>query len=388
MLGLDVAVVGGGAAGLMCAIEAGKRGRRVLVIERSERAGKKILISGGGRCNFTNLDAGPDHFLSDNPHFCKSALARYTQSDFIDWVEHHGIDYHEKERGQLFCDGSSRAIVEMLLDECRLAGVRIEVNASVTSVEPGASGFTLNGSLGLIEAASVVVATGGLSIPKMGATAWGYEIARHFGHNIIPPRPGLVPLTLQEANPNLSGIALPVEARCERGRFSGGILFTHRGISGPAILQASSYWKPGAEVLVDFLPGVDGQAWLQERQQTSPNTTLANVLAERMPKRLAQHLCDLGLENRPLRQHQEPELRRVAERLHAWSFRPSGSEGYRTAEVTLGGVSTDDLSSTTMESRKVPGLYFIGEVVDVTGHLGGFNFQWAWSSGHAAGQVA
>ena len=391
MMLCDVVIIGGGAAGLMCAIEAGKRGRRVLVIERSDRVGKKILISGGGRCNFTNLYVTPDNFLSANPHFCKSALARYGPGDFIAMVEQHGITYHEKELGQLFCDLSAKLIVKMLSDECQQAGVRIEVNAMVTAVEQTADGFALETSLGPVQAAALVVATGGLSIPKMGATGFGYALATRFGHSILATRAALVPLTLGEDSlrhyQDLSGVGLPVEASCNGQRFAAGMLFTHRGISGPAILQLSSYWQSGDELRVNFLPGIDAFGWLAGRQRSRPAAELTTVLAELLPKRLSQRLCELTLGSQPLRHYRESDLRAIAEQLQHWGFRPTGSEGYRTAEATLGGVNTDELSSTTMASKKVPGLYFIGEVVDVTGHLGGFNFQWAWASGYAAGQV-
>jgi hypothetical protein len=387
----DVAILGAGAAGLMCAIEAGKRGRTVTVVERSNEVGKKILISGGGRCNFTNLHVTPENFSSANPHFCRSALARYTPADFIALVERHGIAYHEKELGQLFCDFSAKLIVKMLLDESRQAGVRIEVGGSATAVERSARGFLLESNRGRIEAGALVVATGGLSVPKMGATAFGYELAERFGHAIVPTRAGLVPLTLSEPElaqyRDLSGVGLPVETACGGRRFSGPMLFTHRGISGPAVLQISSYWHDGDELQVNFSPDRDAFEWLLERRRERPDAELKTVLAELMPKRLAQRLCEIGLENRPLRQYHEPELHALAARLHAWTLHPNGTEGYRTAEVTVGGVNTDELSSRTMESKKLPGLYFIGEVVDVTGHLGGFNFQWAWASGHAAGQA-
>ena len=391
MIRSDVAILGGGAAGLMCAIEAGKRGRRVIVIEHTDEVGKKILISGGGRCNFTNLHVAAENFLSANPHFCKSALARYSQWDFIAMVERHGLAYHEKELGQLFCDRSAKAIVAMLVDESRRSGVRVEVDCRVSAVEQNASGFKLETSRVSIEAAALVVATGGLSVPKMGATPFGYELAKKFGHSIVPTRATLVPLTLSEHDlvryRDLSGIGLPVEASCHGQRFSAPMLFTHRGLSGPAILQISSYWQPGREVSVDLLPQREVAAWLAEKQRRRPAAELKTILGEVLPKRLALRLCELGLDNRPLRQFRAAELRAIAEQLQYWSFRPSGTEGYRTAEVTLGGVNTDELSSTTMASKKVPGLYFIGEVVDVTGHLGGFNFQWAWSSGYAAGQA-
>ena len=386
----DVVIIGGGAAGLMCAIEAGKRGRRVLVIERSGQIGKKILISGGGRCNFTNLHVSPENFLSANRHFCKSALARYTPSDFIAMVERHGIAYHEKERGQLFCDLSAKLIVTMLADECRRAGARIDVNGAVTSIRE-AEGFTIESGGGPINSQSLVIASGGLSIPKMGATNFGYELAKRFGHTIVPTRPALVPLTFSADDlahyHDLSGIGLSVEASSNGQSFAAPMLFTHRGISGPAILQISSYWKFGEELRVNLLPGIDAVEWLLERQQSRAAAELKSVLGERFPKRLAQRLSEIRFDSRPLRQYRAAELRQVARQLQSWGFHPSGTEGYRTAEVTAGGVNTAELSSTTMESRKVPGLYIIGEVVDVTGHLGGFNFQWAWASGHAAGQA-
>ena len=387
----DVVVIGGGAAGLMCAIEAGKRGRRVLVIERSGQIGKKILISGGGRCNFTNLHVTPENFLSANRHFCKSALARYTPSDFIAMVERHGIAYHEKERGQLFCDHSAKLIVTMLASDCRQAGARIEVNGVVASVERAGEGFIIETGGGPIHSASLVIASGGLSIPKMGATNFGYELAKRFGHSIVPTYPALVPFTLGAEDlaryQDLAGIGLPVEASCHGQSFAAPMLFTHRGVSGPAMLQISSYWRHGEELRVNFLPSIDGAEWLLNRQQTRPAAELKNVLGERFPKRLAQKLSEIRFDSRPLRQYRAAELRQVAAQLKAWAFHPVGTEGYRTAEVTAGGVNTDELSSTTMQSKKIPGLYIIGEVVDVTGHLGGFNFQWAWASGHAAGQA-
>lgn len=393
MIRHDVVILGGGAAGLMCAIEAGKRGRRVLVVERSEKVGKKILISGGGRCNFTNLRVTPENFLSANPHYCKSALARYNQENFIALVERHGIAYHEKELGQLFCDQSAKLIVKMLVDESRTAGVRIETDCAVSAAERNTGGgFALQSNRGEIRAASLVIATGGLSVPKMGATAFGYELARQFGHSIEPTRAGLVPLTFGPDDlvryRDLSGVSLPVLIHCKRQSFANAMLFSHRGISGPAVLQISSYWNPGDRLSVNFLPLTDPSEWLKARQSSRPESELKTVLGEFLPKRLAQRLCDIDLGSRPLRQYATRELVAVCERLQAWPMNPAGTEGYRTAEVTVGGVSTDGLSSSTMESKKVPGLYFIGEIVDVTGHLGGFNFQWAWSSGWAAGQVA
>ena len=388
----DVIVIGGGAAGLMCAAVAGQRGRRVLVIEHANRVGKKILMSGGGRCNFTNLHAAPDNYLSANPHFCKSALARYTQWDFIAMVDRHGIAWHEKELGQLFCDISSRQIVQMLLDECGAAGVRIETDCAVEQVRRDGEGFTLVTTRGMRTANSLVVASGGLSIPKMGATGYGYELARQLGHTVLPTRAALVPLTLSGKHLDdyneLSGVALPaVTAECEGHSFKAGFLVTHRGLSGPAILQISSYWEPGKPLHLDLLPDLDAADALAQQQRERPAAELKTVLGDWLTKRFAQRLCELRFGNRPLRQYNPNELRDIAAALQRWPVVPSGTEGYRTAEVTLGGVDTNELSSATMESRRQPGLYFIGEVVDVTGHLGGFNFQWAWASGNAAGQV-
>ncbi|MBA2351659.1 MAG: NAD(P)/FAD-dependent oxidoreductase [Burkholderiales bacterium] len=387
----QVLIIGAGAAGLMCAIEAGKRGRRVLVIEHANRIGKKILMSGGGRCNFTNLHTAPGDFLSANPHFCKSALARYTQWDFIVMVERHGIAYHEKESGQLFCDESSKLIVKMLLDECHAANVRIEINCAVDRIERTADHFELATTLGAVSAESLVIATGGLSIPTMGASGFGYDAARRFGHRVLPTRAALVPLTLSGKHlayyQDLSGVALPVETKCNGQSSRGGMLITHRGLSGPAILQISSYWQAGDALRVDLLPDTDAFERLSVQREQRPAAELKTVLAEMLPKRLAHRLCEHYFESRPLRRFKSAELRDIANQLHSWPIIASGTEGYRTAEVTLGGVDTDALSSTTMESRDIPGLYFIGEVVDVTGRLGGFNFQWAWASGHAAGQA-
>jgi predicted Rossmann fold flavoprotein len=387
----DVLIIGGGAAGLMCAATAAQRGRRVRVVEHASRVGKKILMSGGGRCNFTNLGTTPDNFLSQNPHFCKSALARYTPWDFIALVERHGIRYHEKELGQLFCDESSKQIVAMLLDECAAAGVDVRVDCAVQGVARDGDGYVVQTTLGTVTATSLVVATGGLSIPRMGATGFGYALARQFGHSVLPTRAGLVPLTLSgthlEHYADLAGVSLPVESVCSGQAFRGGLLFTHRGLSGPSILQISSYWQPGEPLALDLLPDLDVAALLLGQQRERPAAELKTVLAERLPKRLGQRLCERWLENRPLRQYRADELRDIAARLASWPVTPSGTEGYRTAEVTLGGVDTRELSSTTMESRRVPRLYFIGEVVDVTGHLGGYNFQWAWASGVAAGRA-
>ncbi len=388
----DVLVIGAGAAGLMTALTAGQRGRRVQVIDHANKVGKKILMSGGGRCNFTNTGTTPANFLSANPHFCKSALARFSPGDFIEMVERHGVAYHEKELGQLFCDVSSKLIVKLLLDECQAAGVQVRTHCAVGKVERGADGFRVDTAQGRFHAASVVVATGGLSIPSLGATGFGYELARQFGHEVLPTRAGLVPLTLsgkhQERLQDLAGVALPVEARCNGRSFRNALLFTHRGVSGPSILQISSYWQPGDDLRLDLLPGEDAESWLRELKRTHGASELRNALAERLPKRLAQRLCELWLPDKPVRQLDERELRAAAATLRDWPLVASGTEGYRTAEVTLGGVATDAVSSSTMESRRVPGLYFVGEVLDVTGWLGGYNFQWAWASGHAAGLAA
>jgi predicted Rossmann fold flavoprotein len=388
---VDVIVIGGGAAGLMCAIVAGQRGRRVRVIEHANRCGKKILMSGGGRCNFTNTGTTAANFISGNPHFCKSALARYTPQHFIAMVERHGIAYHEKELGQLFCDESSKLIVKMLLDECAEAGARIDTQCSVESVEKTDDGFRVRTTQGELRTTSLVVATGGLSIPSMGASGFGYELACQFGHTILPTRAGLVPLTLtgkhQERFADLSGVALPVTAQCNGEEFSNFMLITHRGVSGPSILQISSYWNVGDALHLDLLPQGDAFALLKDLQAKRPAAELRTALGELFPKRFAERLCEVWFESRPMRQFNDPELRAIAKHLQQFPLIASGTEGYRTAEVTLGGVDTDELSSSTMQSKRVPGLYFIGEVMDVTGWLGGYNFQWAWASGHAAGLV-
>jgi predicted Rossmann fold flavoprotein len=389
---VDVLIIGAGAAGLMCAIAAGQRGRRVLVVDHANKVGKKILMSGGGRCNFTNTGATPSQYLSANPHFAKSALARYTPADFIELVEKHRIAYHEKELGQLFCDDSSKQIVRMLLDECAVAGATVEANCGVQRVRKTPEGFSVFTARGEVHAESLVIACGGLSIPSMGASGFGYELARQFGHVVLPTRAGLVPLTLsgkhQEHYQDLAGVALPaVETRVGKQSFRAGLLFTHRGISGPAILQISSYWQPGHDLRINLLPDRDAGLWLIELCAERPAAELKTVLGDALPKRLAQRLCEQWFESRPMRQYREAELTQIGTQLNAWPVTASGTEGYRTAEVTLGGVDTDGLSSSTMQSKLVPGLYFIGEVVDVTGWLGGYNFQWAWASGQAAGAV-
>ena len=386
----DAIVIGAGAAGLMCAITAGQRGLRVLVLDHANKVGKKILMSGGGRCNFTNTGTTHANYLSANPHFCKSALARYTPWHFIDLVERHRIAYHEKELGQLFCDESSKLIVKMLLDECTTAGVEVRTQCTIERVEHLDDGsFRLHTAQGRLVATSLVIASGGLSIPSMGASGFGYALAKQFGHGVLPTRAGLVPLTLTgkhaERLQDLAGVSLPVEARCNGASFRNFMLVTHRGISGPSILQISSYWQPGDDLRVDLLPGIDADAQLREWQATRRDAELKTLLAEVLPKRFAQRLCEHWIASKPLRQYTPPELLAVAGLLSSWPLAASGTEGYRTAEVTLGGVDTEGLSSATMMSRHVPGLYFIGEVVDVSGLLGGYNFQWAWASGHAAG---
>ena len=382
-LSVDLVVIGGGAAGLLCAIEAGKRGRRVLVVEHNPQIGRKILISGGGRCNFTNLHTRPENFLSANPHFAKSALARYRPGDFLELVRKHRIAYHEKTPGQLFCDGSAREVTAMLEAECAAAGVRIETGISVREARRD-SRFSIESTLGTLEAESLVIASGGLSIPKMGATPFGYELARQFGLRVVECRPALVPFIFapQERDQfaDLAGISLEVVARAGRASFREKMLFTHRGLSGPAILQISSYWEPGTAVEIDWLPGVDLLPLLQQHR-TEVRTGLTGLLPQRLAARW------LELHSAAKSAWSDREIQALSDSLHAWRFTPAGTEGYAKAEVTAGGVDTAELSSQTLESKKVPGLYFIGEVVDVTGQLGGFNFQWAWASGFAAGQV-
>ena len=385
----DVIVIGGGAAGLFCAIEAGKRGRRVLVIEHADRVGKKIAISGGGRCNFTNIYTNPDNFLSANSHFCKSALARYTPADFISLVERHGIKYHEKKLGQLFCDESSQQIIDLLLRECAGAGVEIRCQCQVREVRR-TDGFTVWTNQGSFVASSLVIATGGLSIAPLGATDFGYHIARQFGLQIEPPRPALVPFTLsaavQRQLTSLSGISLEALVNCGGREFRENILITHRGLSGPAILQMSLYWETGASIDINLLPNEDVLTLLKQKQTS--DIELVNLLAQHLPRRFAQAWCQLYVSSRPLKQFNDSELADIARKIQGFQLTPSGTEGFKKAEVTAGGVATSELSSQTMEAKRVPGLYFIGEVVDVTGQLGGYNFQWAWASGYAAGQAA
>lgn len=385
----DVVVIGGGAAGLFCAIEAGKRGRKVLVLEHSDRVGKKIAISGGGRCNFTNIQTRPDNFVSANRHFCKSALARYTPADFITLVTRHGIKYYEKKLGQLFCDESSQQIIDMLLQECADAGVQIRCGCQVRSISRD-QGFALETNQGRLVSSSLVIATGGLSIAPLGATDFGYSIARQFGLEIEQPRPALVPFTLNSAVQrqlsSLSGISLDALVNYEQVEFRENILITHRGLSGPAILQISLYWEPGASIVINLMPDQNVLSLLKDKQ--SSEIELANLLAQHLPRRFAHAWCELYVPSRPLKQFNDSQLNEIARKIQQFQITPAGTEGFKKAEVTVGGVATAELSSQTMETKRVPGLYFIGEVVDVTGQLGGYNFQWAWASGYAAGQSA
>ena len=386
----DVIIIGAGAAGLMCAIEAGKRGRRVWLIDHKDKIAEKIRISGGGRCNFTNLHTQPQCYLSQNPHFCKSALQCYTPQDFIALVRKHGIAFHEKKLGQLFCDDSAKQIIAMLLAEARAAGVKLETSVQVHAIETVAGGYQLRTSQGAQHCTSLVIATGGLSIPKIGATPFGYEIAKQFGLRVIQPRAALVPLVFDGALlarcQALSGLSVEADVRFGKQVFAEGLLFTHRGLSGPSILQISSYWEAGESIIINLAPGTDVFLFLKEQKQNQPRLHVNNVLAEILPKRLAQSICDELNDSGPLANLSDTRLTTLASAVNAWHVKPIGTEGYRTAEVTRGGVDTRELSSKTMEANKQPGLFFIGEVVDVTGHLGGFNFQWAWSSGYAAGQ--
>ena len=381
----DAIILGAGAAGLMCAIEAGKRGRRVAVLEHADRPGKKILISGGGRCNFTNIHCQPENFLSANPHFAKSALARYTPTDFIALVEKHRIAYHEKTLGQLFCDGSSRAILDMLEAECRAAGVQMFLNTKVQEVSRTAE-FVVRSEEHEFRAPALVVATGGLSIPKMGATSFGYDLARQFGLKIEEPRPALVPFVLSAPDRkrycDLAGVSAEAVASTDHAQFREKMLITHHGLSGPAILQISSYWKAGTPIQIDLAPGQEVTPAIREAK-TRDLTVTRKSLERILPNRLASRWIELN----PPESYTNQGLDAFERHLHEWTITPAGTEGYEKAEVTAGGVDTNELSAKTMESRKVPGLYFIGEVVDVTGHLGGFNFQWAWASGAAAGRA-
>ncbi|WLS04346.1 NAD(P)/FAD-dependent oxidoreductase [Shinella oryzae] len=388
----DVVIIGAGAAGMMCAIEAGRRGRRVLVLDHAKAPGEKIRISGGGRCNFTNIHAGPKNFLSANPHFAKSALARYTPRDFLDLVERHRIAWHEKTLGQLFCDNSAKDIIAMLLAEMRAAGVELRLSTAIGDIAHDGTSFRISTEQGAIEAASLVVATGGKSIPKMGATGFAYRVAEQFGLPVVETRAGLVPLMLDPAtlaaHEGLPGVAVDVAACHGKTEFREAALFTHRGLSGPAILQISSYWREGEEIGLHIRPDLEFAAIIAAARRQNGRQAVQTVLAEHIPKKLAQLVAtDLGIDG-PLAELSGKRIDALVQRLRDWRFRPPASEGYRTAEVTLGGVDTAALDSRSMAAKAVPGLYFIGEAVDVTGWLGGYNFQWAWASGHAAGQEA
>lgn len=389
----DVIIIGAGAAGLFCAAQAGQRGRRVLLLDNGKKPGRKILMSGGGRCNFTNLYTEPAAYLSHNPHFCKSALARYTQWDFIDLVNRHGIAWHEKTLGQLFCDDSAQQIVDLLLAECDKGNVTLRLRSEVLSVARDESGYTLQLNGSTVQAEKLVIASGGLSMPGLGATPFGYKIAEQFGLSVFPTRAALVPFTLHkpllEQLQTLSGVALETTIDAQDGtRFKEAMLFTHRGLSGPAVLQISSYWLPGEFVTIDLSPATPLEAFLTAQREVHPNLSLKNSLAKILPKRLVEVLQALKVvPDITLKQLNSKQQTELAQTLHAWRIQPNGTEGYRTAEVTLGGVDTTQLSSKTMEARAVPGLYFIGEVADVTGWLGGYNFQWAWSSAWACAQA-
>lgn len=389
----DVIIIGAGAAGLFCAAQAGQKGRRVLLIDNGKKAGRKILMSGGGRCNFTNLYSEPAAYLSHNPHFCKSALARYTQWDFIDLINRHAIAWHEKTLGQLFCDDSAQQVVDMLLKECENGQVTLRLRTEVLALTHGASGYTLDLNGAQVQAEKLVIASGGLSMPGLGASPFGYKVAEQFGLKVLPTRAGLVPFTLHkpllEQLQSLSGVSLPTAIAAEDGTtFKEALLFTHRGLSGPAVLQLSSYWQAGEFITLNLSPAQDLAAFLNHQRAAHPNQSLKNTLAKLLPKRLVECLQLLGtLPECTLKQLNSRQQDELASALHQWRVQPNGTEGYRTAEVTLGGVDTSQLSSKTLQARDVPGLYFIGEVVDVTGWLGGYNFQWAWSSAWACAQA-
>lgn len=388
---VDVIIIGAGAAGLMCAIEAGARGRRVLILDKSNKPGKKILMSGGGRCNFTNLHTSPDQFISHNEHFCKSALSRYTQWDFIALIERYKIAYYEKTLGQLFCVDKASLVVDMLLAECIKNAVTIKLNQTISRIEKNSTGFIVQCNNELYQCNSLVVATGGLSIPTLGSSPFGYQIAQQFGLKVYPTRAGLVPFTLHDHDKHrlesLTGISVESVVSCNGQSFHEDMLFTHRGLSGPAMLQISSYWHPGDTVSIALLPQIELPAELQQARHKSPNTSLKTVLTHYVAKRLLSVFYDSEILDKPLKQLTEKQVLDVAHVLQHWSIKPNATEGYRTAEVTLGGVDCDEISSQRFEAKKVPGLFFVGEVLDVAGWLGGYNFQWAWSSGWAAGQI-
>jgi hypothetical protein len=382
-------IIGAGAAGLMCAISASKNGNKVLLLDAAKKVGEKIRISGGGRCNFTNLNITADNFLSQNPSFCISALKRFGTQDFLNLIHKHNISYHEKTLGQLFCDGSSQQIIDMLLDECKQGGVEILLETKIENVQKDADNFSIKAIQEIFKCKSLVIATGGLSIPKMGATDFGYKIAKQFGLKITPPTPALVPLTLSEEmlqhTRSLSGVSLEVVVACNKRKFKEGLLFTHKGLSGPAILQISSYWQAGQEIVVNFAPDKDVFSWLVEERKTKPKQEIQNVLTTILPKSLVLFIMQQTKISGNLADLSNEKLKQIANKINSWKITPNGTEGFAKAEVTKGGVSTDEISSKTFESKKVKNLYFIGEVLDVTGHLGGYNFAWAWASGNAAG---
>ncbi len=398
MIHCDVLIIGASASGLMCAIEAGKRGRSVLVLDHAVKAGKKIRISGGGRCNFTNYDVNASHYLSENKHFCKSALSRYQYYDFLSLVAEYDIPWHEREHGQLFCDRSANDIIQMLLKECQKYLVKIQLDTKINSIKNSNVGpfkFNIISSRGQYQCQSLVIATGGLSVTKMGASDFGLRLAKQYGLKVIPTRPGLVPLSYSTKDSNkfkqLSGIALEAEIKYDEQSFKENILFTHKGISGPVVLQISSYWqveksRMGQSLKIKLLPDFELHEWLLEQQARHEKVLIKNLLARKFPRRLVNCLCQIHSIDKPVNQYDSKELKLIADNFQDWHFWPDGTEGYRVAEVTVGGVDTNELSSKTMQTKKVEGLFFIGEVVDVTGHLGGYNFQWAWSSGYAAGQ--
>jgi predicted Rossmann fold flavoprotein len=385
----DVLIIGAGASGLMCAVEAGRRHRSVIVLDHMEKIGKKIRAAGGGRCNFTNLDIRPDKYLSANPHFCKSALARFSPRDFIDMLERYDIQYVERNNGKLFCEKSSGEIVKMLHEECRETGVEMRLNCRIGTVSKK-DNFTVSTNIGSIDASSLVIATGGLSFPELGASGIGYRTAEMFGLRVTTLKPALVPLIFRREDravfKDLSGISFTANVSCRGKHFRDEVLFTHRGLSGPAILQASSYWDQGDEITINLFPDMDAYELLSSKRKS--RTELNNLLSEHLPRRFSHKWCELYASSRPLCTYTEKELKDIASQLHNWTIKPEGTEGYNKAEITLGGIDTDELSSKTMEAKKVPGLYFVGEVIDVSGQLGGYNLQWAWSSGFAAGQYA
>ena len=388
----DVIIIGAGAAGMMSAIEAGKRGRKVLLVDHSEKIGEKIRISGGGRCNFTNMNTHPSKFISKNPNFSISALSQYTQNDFIDLIKKHKIEFHEKKLGQLFCDGSAQQIIDMLLLECKMADVILKRGVNVENIDKKGDQYLIDANLEKYSCNSLVIATGGLSIPKIGASKFGYEIAKKFNLNVVETLPALVPLTFNEKIlmmcRELSGLSLGAIVSFNKTLFEEGMLFTHRGLSGPSILQISSYWKLGNNININLSPNLDIFYLLEDKKQSNPKQDINNIIAEILPKRLAHMICSENNINGNISELSNKNLKKLSNAINSWVIKPTGSEGYRTAEVTLGGIDTDEISSKTMMSLKNPGLFFIGEVLDVTGHLGGYNFQWAWSSGFVAGQYA